>query len=36
VGASALREPALQLIDETELNAVVIDVEGDRGLVPLS
>jgi hypothetical protein len=34
VGASALREPALRLIGETELNAVVIDVKGDRGLVP--
>jgi hypothetical protein len=34
VGASALREPALRLIAETELNAVVIDVKGDRGLVP--
>jgi hypothetical protein len=33
VGASTLREPALRLIDETELNAVVIDVKGDRGLV---
>ena len=34
VGASALREPALRLIGETELNAVVIDVKGDRGFVP--
>jgi hypothetical protein len=34
IGASALREPALSLIAETELNAVVIDVKGDRGLVP--
>jgi hypothetical protein len=34
VGSSALREPALRLIEETELNAVVIDVKGDRGLVP--
>jgi hypothetical protein len=33
IGASALREPALRLLDETELNAVVIDVKGDRGLV---
>jgi hypothetical protein len=33
IGTSALREPALRLIDETELNAVVIDVKGDRGLV---
>jgi len=34
VGTSALRDPALRLIEETELNAVVIDVKGDRGLVP--
>jgi hypothetical protein len=34
IGASALREPALRLIETTELNAVVIDVKGDRGLVP--
>jgi hypothetical protein len=33
IGASALRDPALRLLDETELNAVVIDVKGDRGLV---
>ncbi len=33
IGTSALREPALRLIDETELNAVVIDVKGDRGTV---
>jgi hypothetical protein len=34
IGTSALRDPALRLIDETELNAVVIDVKGDRGFVP--
>ena len=34
VGTSTLREPALRLIEETELNAVVIDVKGDRGLIP--
>jgi Putative glycosyl hydrolase domain len=33
IGTSALRESALRLIDETELNAVVIDVKGDRGIV---
>ena len=33
VGSRALREAALDLIDRTELNAVVIDVKGDRGLV---
>jgi hypothetical protein len=34
IGTSALRESALRLIEATELNAVVIDVKGDRGLVP--
>lgn len=34
VGSKTLREPALDLIDHTELNALVIDVKGDRGLVP--
>jgi peptidoglycan/xylan/chitin deacetylase (PgdA/CDA1 family) len=33
IGSSTLREPALKLIDETELNAVVIDVKGDRGML---
>jgi hypothetical protein len=33
VGAPALRAAALRLLDETELNAVVIDVKGDRGMV---
>src|SRR5438034_1245654 len=27
-------EPALELVKRTELNAVVIDVKGDRGLIP--
>jgi hypothetical protein len=34
IGTSALREPAIRLIDETELNAVVVDIKGDRGIVP--
>jgi hypothetical protein len=34
VGDRAIRERVLRLIDETELNAVVVDVKGDRGLIP--
>jgi hypothetical protein len=34
IGERALREPALKLIEETELNALVIDVKGDRGWIP--
>ncbi len=34
VGDKRLRENALKLLDETELNALVIDVKGDRGYVP--
>ena len=34
VGEKSLREPALRLIAETELNALVIDVKGDRGMIP--
>lgn len=34
VGVRALREPALNLIQQTELNALVIDVKGDRGWIP--
>jgi hypothetical protein len=33
VGNSTLRNAALDMIRETEVNAVVIDVKGDRGLV---
>jgi hypothetical protein len=29
-----LRESAVKLIEETELNALVIDVKGDRGMIP--
>ncbi len=31
IGSSKLREAALDLADKTEVNAVVIDVKGDRG-----
>jgi hypothetical protein len=34
IGAAGLRDPALKLIETTELNALVIDVKGDRGRVP--
>ncbi len=34
IGSNALRGAALKLIDDTELNALVIDIKGDRGLVP--
>lgn len=34
IGEKSLREPALRLIRDTELNALVIDLKGDRGYVP--
>ncbi len=34
IGNAELRGAALKLIDETELNALVIDLKGDRGIVP--
>jgi hypothetical protein len=34
VGSKVLRGPAMKLIEETELNALVIDVKGDRGMIP--
>jgi hypothetical protein len=34
VGDKTLRESALKLIQETELNALVIDVKGDRAMIP--
>ncbi len=34
IGEKSLRGPALHLIAETELNALVIDVKGDRGMIP--
>lgn len=33
IGSATLRNAALKLIHETQLNAVVIDIKGDRGLV---
>jgi hypothetical protein len=33
IGDRGLRNSALKLIDDTELNALVIDVKGDRGVV---
>jgi hypothetical protein len=34
VGDKKIRERVLELVGRTELNAVVIDVKGDRGLIP--
>jgi hypothetical protein len=34
VGSAQLRGAALDLLRETELNALVVDIKGDRGLVP--
>jgi len=34
IGDQTLREAALNLIETTELNALVIDVKGDRGRIP--
>jgi hypothetical protein len=34
IGYKGIRESALKLIEETELNALVIDVKGDRGMIP--
>jgi hypothetical protein len=33
IGSTKLREAALGLVDKTELNAVVIDVKSDRGMI---
>jgi hypothetical protein len=33
IGNAALRQSALDLIEATELNALVIDVKGDRGMI---
>jgi len=33
IGSRTLRQSALKLIEETELNALVIDVKGDRGII---
>ena len=34
IGERSLRESAVKLIEDTELNALVIDVKGDRGMIP--
>jgi hypothetical protein len=34
IGDRSLRESAIKLIQETELNSLVIDVKGDRGMIP--
>ena len=34
IGCKSIRESALKLIQETELNTLVIDVKGDRGMIP--
>src|SRR5436309_990913 len=34
IGDKVIRERVLELVARTELNAVVIDVKGDRGLIP--
>jgi hypothetical protein len=34
IGDRTLRQATLRLIEETEINALVIDVKGDRGLIP--
>jgi len=35
IGSSQLLDPALRLIRNTELNALVIDVKGDRGMISM-
>jgi hypothetical protein len=34
IGSTKLRQSALGLIDTTQLNAVVVDVKSDRGMIP--
>ncbi len=34
IGSKNIRDSALKLIGETELNSLVIDVKGDRGIIP--
>jgi hypothetical protein len=34
IGDRGLRESAIKLIQETELNTLVIDVKGDKGMIP--
>lgn len=34
IGSKSIRDAALRLIQETELNSMVIDIKGDRGIIP--
>lgn len=34
IGSRVLRENALKIAEETEINSLVIDVKGDKGLIP--
>jgi hypothetical protein len=34
IGAPFLRDPALEVIEKSRLNSLVIDIKGDRGLIP--
>jgi hypothetical protein len=34
IAAPFLRDPALEVIEKSKLNALVIDIKGDRGLIP--
>lgn len=34
IGSKIIRDAALKLIQETEVNSLVIDIKGDRGLIP--
>jgi hypothetical protein len=34
IGAPFLRDPALDVIEKSKLNTLVIDIKGDRGLIP--
>lgn len=34
IGSAALRDPAIEVIEKSKLNALVIDLKGDRGLIP--
>ena len=34
IGAPFLRDPAIDVIDKSKLNSLVIDLKGDRGLIP--
>lgn len=34
IGSQVLRNSAIKLIEETELNSLVIDIKGDKGMIP--